>query len=304
MVTRRMLMAGSLGLIATGVLAQQMRPGPGGPMRAPMRRGPPPPVAFSGGPAALELLAGFDQPVVQATLAGQTVRLAIDTGAMGYARIDKGVAQRLNLAMAGTMMMSDPSGRAPTSVESFVVPDLQLGTLRFASITAEEALRVPGGVDGVLGLDLFQNLILTFDRVANRVTVAAGRLSDADGKTRFASPPGPVMRLPLTVGRQSVVADIDTGQAVLPLLLPSDSVPKLKWKGAARAAGVGRTVSQSQTLQARTLAVPVRAGAVVLPIAEAGWPSPHPVANLGWKGLAGLRVALDRTNGIIELAKG
>jgi hypothetical protein len=266
------------------------------------RRGGPPPPSHNSGTADLPLLSGFDQPVVEVSCGLHQLRFAIDTGAMGFARISGPAAQELNLETVGEAFISDPSGLNPVKVPIHLIPELKLGGLVFSAISAEQTDMLPSGVHGILGLDLFLGFVLRFDRRRGRMQAMQGSLRANGAPNVFTSPVGPALSVPVKIGSETFQADIDTGQALQPLMLPTAWLARVRRSGIARAAGLGRTISQRIPLSVQQLRDPVLCGTVRLPINSVAWPSAHPSANLGWKAFEGLVLSLDRQSQTVSLS--
>jgi hypothetical protein len=206
------------------------------------------------------------------------------------------------LEQRGRMRVSDPSGLGSREVDVFNVPTLEIGSLRFATFEGEVSDRLPPNIDGILGLDLFAGLILTLDRRMGAFRLSRGSLPAADGRTCFQSMSGPTIRLPLAIGGAVLEADIDTGQAVCPLLLPTEAATRVVDNGTATVTATARTVSQSMAVTTAPYSKPVTAGALALSVDRVGWPTPTPVSNLGWAAFRGRKLEIDRALGRVRLS--
>jgi hypothetical protein len=232
-------------------------------------------------------------PVVSVTIDRAEMLFGIDTGAMGSGRISAAAANELRLRPAGQRLISDPSGRNPQSVNVYQAPSLALGAVRFLNVEIEETNRLPPGLAGILGLDLFAGFVLTLDAPGRSLGLARGGLPQADGRSVFQSPPGPAIRVPLRIGEHALDADIDTGQVLWPLLVSEAAARALPLTGETRSGGVGRTVSGEYELFVRSLSAEAWLGETRLDIADVAWPSPTPTANLGWRAFAGRALRID-----------
>jgi hypothetical protein len=300
---RRRFLAGTIASIAGSKYALSDPAGDGGampPPRGPMRRRAAP-VAV-GDSCTLPLQAHAPLPVIPASVNGRTYLFGVDTGAMGFARVSGELVHECHLEQAGIARMSDPSGKHPQDVAVFRLASLALGAVHFGELDAEQESHLPNGVSGLLGLDLFEGFVLGFDRNAGRLSLTRGELPSADGKHRFQSPPAPALRLPVSVADQRFSADVDTGQAICPLLVTPDWAVRLGLQQDASLSTAGRTVSQTLTTSIAPNSRIVTAGETTLAVDRIGWPTPTPAPNLGWQAFAGLHLELDRRNNRCRLS--
>lgn len=272
--------------------------------RAQVLRSSPPPVVSTGDAASLEMNADYPMPVVQVTIGNsRPLWFGIDTGASGHGRIDPDTAAELGLTVIGQVRGGDPSGLNPQTRRLFSAPGLTLGGIVFTTSELAELPPLPPAgpkMDGILGLDLFAGFVLTFDRVEGAVEVVRGALPEADNVSVFQSPPGRTLRVDLTVGATTITADIDTGH-VKDAFAVFD-IAGLPVTGEPRHIGTAHTASQTPDIQGMTLTEPVKLGQTTLAVTEATWPSPSPVANLGWAAFAGHVLAVDAANRRVRIA--
>lgn len=287
--------------------ASQPQPQPSPQPQRQMR--PMAPVAVTGRRAEVATVAIADAaiPVVTVRVNGKgPFRFAVDTGAQGHARVSPKLAEALGLVAVGQAMAGDPSGRNARRVPIFRLDSIELGGLTFAGASASESL-LPGPLaelDGVLGLHLFADLLLTFDYRAGRLIAERGALPAPDGRNVFGYPADPRgIMLPLKIGARSFDAVLDTGNSRQALFVPEALLAQLPTRGEKQARGIARTVSQEIAISAQRLAAPVTLGAVTLPVEEAAFPALG-VANLGSRGLQGLEVTIDQKNRRVRVRAG
>ncbi|WP_242098696.1 retropepsin-like aspartic protease [Sphingomonas sp. CROZ-RG-20F-R02-07] len=247
------------------------------------------------------------RPVVEATIHGRgPFRLVIDTGFAGEMALSKDAAARMGLTRSGTMRVGDPSGRNTMDVEVYAVDDVRLGGIDFHAVTASALppSRPSGGaVDGVVGIGLLRDLLLSFDYAGGRFAATRGSLAAAgDARTvRLARDPSGLVRLPVTVGGHDLDLDLDTGNGRSALSLPAEVVPALQTRGPARAIGMARTVSQEIPIMAVDLAAPVRVGGTTLGVSGITYPSPAPRGNIGSPAFAGTVLQIDLPHGLAKV---
>jgi len=152
----------------------------------------------------IELLDG-DRAVVLATLDGRgPYRLAVETGSPNVLLAPRLVSE-LALPPSG---MSGPDSLF--RLDSLRIGDILVPGLRVGSDRGLAAL----GVDGVLGLDAYADLLLTVDYPAARLVLSRGTLPPPDGADILpAVRVGPFIGVPLDVGgvRETGVVDTQGG---------------------------------------------------------------------------------------------
>lgn len=266
-----------------------------------VRRGAPPP-ARTGERAevAIELVEGM--PTVTAMVNGRgPYRFGVDTGAAGYLIVTPALAQTLGLRQIGEAMQADPSGANPTRIPLYSADTFTLGGLTFSGVMTTP-LTLPNprlqSLDGIIGIRFFQDLLLTIDYAALRLTAAPGSLPAADGKriVDITLDRGVLITLPLRVGDAVYPVHLDTGNVRYPYFMPSAAIASMPTKGVPRDIGVARTVSQEIELKAIDLAAPVSVGTTRLPVSGVAYPSIAEVGNIGSKALPGMVVTIDVAN--------
>lgn len=136
--------------------------------------------------------------IVPVTLNGRgPYRLAVETGSPDV---------RLTSALLAELSLP-PAGAARFRLDSLRIGDALIRGLEVGRGDAIERL----GVDGVLGLDAYRDLLLTVDYPAARLTLSRGSLPAPDGREVLrAVPVGPFLGVELTVGEVREVGVIDT----------------------------------------------------------------------------------------------
>jgi predicted aspartyl protease len=300
---RRSLMALSIAALALSLPALgQEAPPPGPQPQRVMRPMRPPPPQRTGERADVDVRLVATMPTISVMVNGRgPYRFGVDTGASGYLRVTPELAAALGLQPVGEALAGDPSGRNPTRIPIYRVDSLAFGGLSFAGISATPfMLRSPAlaGIDGIVGIGLFETLLLTLDYGRLRLSAGPGALPAANGAdvVEISYDRGGLISLPLTIGETVHQVHLDTGNTRFPLFMPAASIASLPTRGQARNIGRARTVSQSVSLQAIALAAPVRVGATPLAVTEAGFPALGQVGNLGSPALAAMAVTIDYAN--------
>jgi len=270
------------------------------PQGVPVQRMQTPDVAFEGTctVAPLDLSAG--QPVVQVMVDGKgPYRFVIDTGAQGAGRISAALAEQLGLAAVGEVRTAAPGGTTETR-KIYRAGKLAVGGIAFADADLATMPNLPGRSDwdGVLGIDLFHQLTLTLD-----YGKAALKLSRAPASGGVAADfSHAIPQIPLSIGDKALTVDLDTGNGAAPLFVSEEVAKAVPQSGPAVERGRARTSFGEFAIMQAPISVPVTVGGVALPVTAIGWPSARGEGNLGSRGLAGMRLVVDRANGRVVIS--
>ncbi|HEV2852605.1 MAG TPA: retropepsin-like aspartic protease [Thermoanaerobaculia bacterium] len=276
--------------------------------QVPMRRQGPPPKPFdrsemTGASSELPMLAG-DEIVVEVRVDGKgPYRFLLDTGAAGGGRVSKSLAGSLGLQTVGQAIGGDPTGQNRQTVDIVEVGSLAIGeaVLSGVKLGVRDFPKGPAGAepgyDGILGIGLFQELLLTLDYPRQRVRIEKGELPPADGKEilEYEDPRG-VPQIHLKIGDQDVAADVDSGNQKGELVLPASYLGKVPLEKEPVVVGRGRTGSNEFEIKQAPLKGAVRVGgqAIEHPLVDFVEGFPH--GNLGQRFLRRFAVTIDQKN--------
>ena len=173
-------------------------------------------------------LADDNRAVVLATLDGRgPYRLAVETGSPNV-QLSPGLVRELALAPAGG------SGRDPL----FRLDSLRIGDVivKGLAVGSDEALERTG-VDGVLGLDAYADLLLTVDYPAARLVLSRDSLPAPDGADVLpAVRVGPFIGIPVDAGGTREIGVVDTQGGILFQAVPEEAA-RLVFSGTPRVVG-------------------------------------------------------------------
>src|SRR4051812_13176920 len=130
-------------------------------------------------PIEIPLQLDGGMPTVEVMVNGQGPFLfGFDTGAQAGPRIDASLVEKLNLKASGQVQAIDPSGRNPQTSETFKLESISIGALRLADVTVagrnyKNSPR-PLKVDGIVGLNLFADYLVTLDFPAKKLRIDKG----------------------------------------------------------------------------------------------------------------------------------
>ena len=228
----------------------------------------------------------------------------LDTGA-GASVVSPAIAQTLPQDFTGTTTIISSVDPNSVSTKFIRVENISIGSVQFqnlqAAILPPIVLQSSGRsitIDGILGIQLFRNLLLTVDYGADTVRLSQGSLSAADNclVLPVTRSDGDLLLIDLDVAGRSVGAIVDTGNNEF-LLLPS-SFSNLPWSGPTHV-GSATTVTGNLTTTVGTLDGNVNLGCihVISPqLTVAGG-----VASLGSGLFSQFILSIDQNAGVLQL---
>lgn len=275
--------------------AQEQQPQP-----APLRERPRPYKTVELPAAAVEapMLDGL-LAVVEARVNGQgPFRFGIDTGAGGGGRVSQSLVDKLALPVVGEAMSGDPSGKSRRAVKIVEIEKLTVGEATFGGVSVSAGEFGPLEVDGIVGIGLFSEHLLTLDYPRRRIRIERGELPPADGKKVLEYVPtgGGIPTLRLRIGDIEAEAHIDSGNTRSEIVVPTAIVERLKLAAEPVTIGKARTPFNEFDIRQAPLA-----GSLVLGAYEARNPridivDLFPYVNLGHKFLQRFTVTIDAKN--------
>lgn len=253
---------------------------------------------IDGGMPAIELMVNGKGPFL----------FAIDTGAEGGPRLDSSLMEKLELKPSGQMRAGDPSGRNPQMADTVKLDSVEVGGLRFTGLDAtsrnyKNSPR-PLAADGIIGLGLFLDYLLTLDFPAKVVRISRGELPKADGQEILDyKPEHGIPSVELSVGGTKITAHLDSGNRVGAFVFPTAFVEKLT--RASEPAVVGRARSASGEMEIKQVQIKemVRLGQYEFPEPTITFPALGEMANVGAKVLGDFAITFDQKNQRVRLAR-
>jgi len=266
-------------------------------------------VSLPGEPVAVPFRFAGNLPAVEVEVNGEGPFLFwLDTGAMGLARADRSLVEKLGLEARGEIRPRDGFGRSAPPMKVVRFDSLAFGGAEWKGVEAASRdynRMLPPGfehIDGILGFHLFADHLLTLDYPGERVVIEAGELPPADGREVLELDAGG--RRPgitLEVAGEEVAADLDSGfQGTLQL--PA-AVAEPLLAGEPVVVGRGRTAGGELEIKEAPIAGTVRIGEHQLEnprvvIAEVG-----DRAVVGSGLLREFAVTFDQRNGRVRFAR-
>lgn len=243
------------------------------------------------------------KPYVMVTINGSgPFRFIVDTGTGGDAIITPELAHVLDLPLAGSARLNDPTGRGGQIASIRKMDTLHVAGVDFYSVKAvEHTLPIgDGACQGMLGFTLFKDFLLTLDYVNGRMILASGELTPDGEKSvlPFRMPDGvPIARL--KIGGRDVEAQIDSGGAGLSL--PERLVPQLRLSAEPTAFAKGESLSTRFEIKVARLAGDVSLGDITLDRPWVEINPAFPLANFGSCPLQHFIVTFDQENKLVRM---
>jgi CubicO group peptidase (beta-lactamase class C family) len=257
-----------------------------------------------GGPVRIPMDLTRHVPVIEAKINGKgPFRFQVDSGFGGNIEVTPEVAQKLSLPAAGEMLTGDPSGKNQKTARVLHADSVDVGEAHLGDVGVQEGGPHAEGVDGVIGLQLFTSLIVTFDYPNARLEVDSGGLPAADGaKVLSYTAEHGVPSIEIEVAGVKVKTDIDSGSPAL-VSLPLALAKSLPLAEEPRVMGHGRTAGSEFDVYAAPLKGDVHVGAITISNPMVDFVEIFPVGNVGFRFLKDLVVTFDPANHRVRFVK-
>jgi hypothetical protein len=243
-------------------------------------------------------------PVIEAKVNGKgPFRFQVDTGYGGMIQVTPALAQQLALPVIGEGISGDPSGKNQKTVRILSAESVDVGDAHFGQVEVSEGGPHFEGIDGVIGLHLFNSLIVTFDYPNKRFEVDGGGLPAADGANVLTyNVEHGVPNIEVDVAGQKVKTDIDSGSPAL-LSLPLSLAKSLPLASEPQVVGHGRTPANEFDIYSAPMNGEAHIGAITLVNPRVDFVDLFPVGNLGFRFLKDYVVTFDPANHRVRFVK-
>lgn len=272
--------------------------------RAAARAPEPPGEVMISGPTELPMEFARHVPVIQAKVNGKgPFRFAVDTGFAGVMMIGADIAKQLGLNVAGEVMAGDPSGKNARTVQQAHVDSFDTGNVHLGDFLAgvDVAPRLDD-TDGVVGLKMFNELLVTFDYPGKKMRLTGGKLTSGDPHVLPYRTEKGVPNIDIDVAGQKVSVDIDAGSPAM-LSLPLSLAKSLPLDGEPQVVGHGRTMNNEFDVYAATLKGDAHVGDLGVTNPQLDFVEIFPVGNLGSRFLGQYVVTFDPANRLVRFSK-
>ena len=260
-------------------------------------------------PVEIPMRVDVGMPAIELMVNGQGPFLfGIDTGAQGGPRIDSSLVEKLGLKSTGQIREGDPSGRSPQTADTVKLDSVAIGNLRFPNVTAfsrnfKNSPR-PLKVDGILGLSLFSEYLVTLDFPAKRLRIERGELPKSDGANIVDyKSEGGIPLVELSVGSAKIKAHLDSGNMIGAFVFPTSFVEKLTQASEPVVVGKARSASGEMEIKQVQIKEMVRLGRHEFSDATITFPALGDIANVGAKILSQFAVTFDQQRQRVRLTR-
>ena len=234
-------------------------------------------------------------------------RMMIDTGTPGGGTIRSDLAKSLHLKVLGEMLVGDPSGKNGASVKLYEIPEMNIGKVRFRKLTVmEETRRKLGGPNRpslVVGLGAYESLLLVLDFPHRSMTLSRDKMPARNNLTLLQmTPDHGIFSVPVTVGAERCVANIDTGSN-RGLVIPKRIVGRLPLIGTPKVVGTAETAFNRLSTFEIQLKGKFRLGKITLKSPRLETVDRLPNVGIGTRFLSNYVIYLDQRSQMVALGK-
>lgn len=246
-------------------------------------------------------------PIVDVWINGSgPFNFGVDTGAMSRVIVGGALAEQLELTSVEDSIGGDETagGRYGDTVP---IDSIRVGDLEFEGVSAK-SINFPFSrpqIDGILGLSLFKDFLLTLDYPGKCFRVERAELPVADANTvlQLERHPTGLVFLELEVGGETHSALFDTGNLAGAFYLPKSVVTLLEWAGDSRLLNPAHTAGGEITIEEVKLAGEIRVGQLVFsqPVVVFGDTFGRPI--IGGQPFSEFVVSIDQRNWRLSLTQ-
>ena len=260
---------------------------------------------FDGDAVVLPLSANEMHPRVAIDIGdGELYEFIVDTGAEVNV-IDSKVAEDQGYEVIGDTEIGAPGGpQIPASIVK--VPLLRVGaaTIRDAEfVTMDIAGFSRGTTQGVLGLPLFRDLLLTFDQGQGEIRVSREQLSAGDTGVLPYNEVSEHIQIDVDYAGTTVATHVDTG-SMGSFMLPAKLMDVLPLQEAPQSASTARLVGGERDIQFAQLTGAVKFAGANYENPNIAFMSPSAdYGNVGSRVLSDFVVSVDQRNHLIRFQK-
>jgi predicted aspartyl protease len=260
---------------------------------------------FAGNAVVLTLTKEQMHPRVIVDLGdGEQYEFIVDTGASVNV-IDSKIAESLAYEVIGETEIGAPGGpRIPGNIVRVPVAHVGDATVKNAEfVTMDIDGFSHGQTQGVLGLGLFREYLLSFDQSGGRITVSRDSLSaDAAGVLPYRDESSHI-QIDVDVAGMTVATHVDTG-SMGSFTLPAEMMESLPLLEAAPSATKARLVGGDRDIKFGQLDGTIRFAEFSYENPNVAFMSPSPgYGNVGSRILGELVVSIDQKNHLIAFRK-
>lgn len=234
----------------------------------------------------------------------------LDTGASGDGRIDLALKNELDLKVTGQTIIEDGNSRKAHIVDKVEVASIEIGSVTFKNLNVISRDYNKGSrltqkkIKGIIGFNLFSDLLLTIDYPNSRLIIEKGYLKPEDANTSKYNCGENGLRclVPITLGKLEIEVNLDTGNQG-GFTLPGHYLKKVRKASRPQITGFAETVTGQYDLYEVELIDPILIGGHYISNYKAHfarhWRSP----NIGYKILKQFSITFDQKNHLLKFTK-
>ena len=260
---------------------------------------------FSGESLVLPMNVRTGHPLVIVDLGdGGEHQFVVDTGA-GVNVIDAAIAESLGFEVVGELDIGAPGGAKITG-NIVKAPDMQIGDaiVKGAELVTMDLNTFSGGtMQGVLGLGVFRDHVLTYDYGESEIRVTRGTLSaGAPGVMPYSDVHGHI-QIDIDVDGKTLATHVDTGSMV-GFTLPIEMKDSLALSPAGQSTTRARVVGGNRNVTLGQLEGNIVFAGSTYEKPNVGFMDPSPgYGNVGARVLSDFVVSIDQKNHLIQFVK-
>jgi hypothetical protein len=229
-----------------------------------------------------------------------------DTGSPGIAKLDSRLFNELKLVVTDSIMAGDGSGTGTRVLPITTIDRIDIGS--YIILHTDAMVRnyntKPGldSIDGVIGMDFFENMTLELNFEKNKFIIRKGQLSA--GETGVVASPyiHGVPGIKLSVGNKTFNSIFDTGNMGGLTFLGSE-IPREIMAGEPKVTGHAQTVSNTFEIKEVALNTVVSIGSIVFENPVVALNDMLRQSNIGIRFAKQMNITFDRTNELVKLVK-
>ena len=260
---------------------------------------------FAGASLTLPMTEQDGHPKVNVDLGdGEEHIFIVDTGASVNV-IDAAIAESLDFEVVGEMQIGAPGGpQIPGNIVRAPLAHVGGATIKDAGFVTMDLASFSGGTtQGILGLGLFRDYLLTYDYRRNAIRVSRDSLSAGErGVMPYSDHDGHI-QVDMDVAGTSIATHVDTGSMV-GFTLPIEMKDSLALKPAGQGAAKARLVGGDRDVQFGQLDGDIQFAGSRYEDPTVGFMDPSPgYGNVGSRVLGDFVVSIDQKNHLIRFEK-
>ena len=235
---------------------------------------------------------------------GEEYLFIVDTGASVNV-LDAAIAESLGLETVGEMEIGAPGGpQIPGNIVGTSIANMGPATIEGAQFVTMDLATFSGGtIQGVLGLGLFRDYVLTYDYGQGEIRVSRGSLSAGEpGVMPYNDIDGHI-QVDMQVAETTVATHVDTG-SMAGFTLPIELKESLTLMPGGQGSSAARLVGGARKIEFGQLDGDIQFAGSRYENPDVGFMDPSPgYGNVGSRVLRDFIVSVDQQNHLIRFAK-